>query len=67
MSQDNKEQNLWYTENLDVGQIFCPSKQKSGMHLKNTREYKKGEYIYLPGEAADNIHILSPGKEPFSS
>jgi len=62
MSQDDNEQNLWYTENLNVGQIFCPSKQKNGKHLEETREYKKGEYIYLPGEAADSIYFISSGR-----
>ncbi len=62
MSQENNEQSLWYTEGLNVGQIFCPNKQKNGLHLKNTKEYKKGEYIYLPGESADKIYFISSGR-----
>lgn len=53
---------LWYTENLDVGSIFCPKKQSEGEHKKFMRNYKKGEYIYMPGHDADLIYFLSDGR-----
>lgn len=62
MSESNDSIKLWFTQNLDVGHIFCPSKQNQGQHLKNVKEYKKGEYIYLPGEDADNIYFVSSGR-----
>ncbi len=53
---------LWYTENLDVGSIFCPKKQKSGEHKKYMRNYNKGDYIYMPGHEASLIYFLNDGR-----
>ena len=58
------EQSIWYLENIDVTGIFCPTKSSpdkmDGNHL--VKNYKKGEYIYLPDEHSDKIYFISEGK-----
>lgn len=54
---------LWFLENIDVTNIFCPQKLGAGTMDKHTqKEYKKGEYIYIPNEHADQIYFLSEGR-----
>lgn len=55
-----QEQSLWYLENIDVTGIFCPTKREVNSHEK--RNYKKGEYVYLPDEYADRIFFLTEGQ-----
>ncbi len=54
---------LWFLENIDVTNIFCPQKLGSGAmenHIQKT--FKKGEFIYIPEEQADHIYLLSDGR-----
>ncbi len=54
---------LWFLENIDVTSIFCPQKLGAGVIDKHTqKKYKKGEYIYIPNEHADQIYFLSEGR-----
>lgn len=54
---------LWFLENIDVTSIFCPQKLGTGAMDKHVqRKYKKGEYIYIPNEHADQIYLLSEGR-----
>ena len=54
---------LWFLENIDVTNIFCPQKLGAGAMAKHVqRKYKKGEYIYIPNEHADQIYLLSEGR-----
>ena len=54
---------LWFLENIDVTSIFCPQKIGAGaMYQHAQRKYKKGEYIYIPNEHADQIYLLSEGR-----
>ena len=54
---------LWFLENIDVTSIFCPQKLGGGALNKHIqRKYKKGEYIYIPNEYADQIYLLSEGR-----
>ncbi len=54
---------LWFLENIDVTSIFCPQKLGAGAMDKHVqRNYKKGEYIYIPNEHADQIYLLSEGR-----
>ncbi len=56
-------QSLWYLENIDVTGIFCPKKIRRG-DLENHahKQYKKGEYLYLPDEYSDRIFFLTEGR-----
>ena len=57
-----KDQSLWYLENIDVNGIFCPKKMGEQHHSLNHREFKKGEYIYLPDQSSDKIYFLTSGR-----
>lgn len=54
---------LWFLENINVTNIFCPQKVGSGALDKHTqRKFKKGEYIYIPNEQADCMYLISEGR-----
>jgi CRP/FNR family transcriptional regulator, cyclic AMP receptor protein len=56
-------QSLWYLENIDVTGIFCPQKLGRGdMEQHVHKNFKKGEFIYLPEEHADKIYFLTEGQ-----
>ncbi len=54
---------LWFLENIDVTNIFCPQKLGGGAMENHTQKtFKKGEFIYIPEEQADHIYLLSDGR-----
>ena len=53
---------LWYLENIDMKNIFCPGKMSMQEgHLPST-VYKKGEYIYLQNDDANKIFLITEGR-----
>ncbi len=56
------DQSFWYLENIDVTGIFCSKKLGSVDETHTQREFKKGEYIYLPEEHSDKIFFLTDGR-----
>lgn len=62
-----KDQSLWFLENIDVTGIFCPQKLGSSHDQLYHREFKKGEYIYLPDEHSDRIYFLAEGRVKIGS
>ena len=59
----NKEQSLWFLENIDVTGLFCPNKVDAGDLDQTThREFKKGDYIFLPDEHADKVYFIFEGR-----
>jgi len=53
---------LWYLENLDLNNVFCPIKLGTGALDTHTQKiYKKGSYIYFPDELADKIYFIREG------
>ena len=57
-----KDQNLWYLENIDVTNIFCPKKLEGDVKNHVEKIIKKGEYIYLPEQNADKVFFITEGK-----
>ena len=55
-------QSLWYLENIDVTNVFCPTKMSHAQSSQVHRTFKKGEYIYLPEEHADKIYFINEGQ-----
>lgn len=55
-----KDQALWYLENIDVTGIFCP--KKLGQQSEGDKDYKKGEYIYMPDQSSDKIYFINSGR-----
>jgi CRP-like cAMP-binding protein len=63
----NQNQSLWYLENIDVTNIFCPNKFGAHVHSFDHKTYQKGEYIFLPGEYADKIFFITEGRVKIGS
>ncbi len=57
-----KEQSYWYLENIDVTGIFCPNKLGDFRQGHEPKDYKAGEYIYLPDEYSDTIFFITKGR-----
>ncbi|MGH1435911.1 MAG: Crp/Fnr family transcriptional regulator [Lewinella sp.] len=54
---------LWHLENVDVSGIFCPQKvADGGLDSQTHRNFKRGEYIFLPDEDADKVYFVFEGR-----
>lgn len=54
---------LWFLENVDVSNFFCPQKLDADtLNNQVKKHYKKGEFIYVPEEHADKIFLLTEGR-----
>lgn len=58
----NDQKTLWFLENIDISGIFCPKKMDQTKGSQNQKQFKKGEYIYLPDEHADKVYFLTEGR-----
>lgn len=53
---------LWYFESVNLYNILCPHKVK---HLADKHEYlifRRDQFIYFPGEAAQHIYMIVNGR-----
>lgn len=50
---------IWYLQNVDLHQLFCPVSTGINHHLQ---QFKKGEFIYFPKEQSDKIYFVASGK-----
>ncbi len=57
-----KDQSLWYLENIDVTGIFCPKKLDSHQSSLVHKNFKKGDYIYMPDQSSDKVFFLNEGR-----
>ena len=56
-------QSFWYLENIDVSGLFCPKKMGRGdLDKYSHKDYKKGDYIFLPEESSDKIYFITEGR-----
>lgn len=54
---------LWYIENIDLKNVFCPKKVDMGMlDEKSHPTFEGNQYIYLPDEPAKKIFLISSGR-----
>jgi len=58
----NDGSSLWYLENIDVKDVFCPGKMEAqeGNHPINS--FQKGAYIYVQNDDADKVYFISEGR-----
>lgn len=56
------DESIWYLENIDVSDIFCPEKVDKGDSVHNRKTFKKGEYIYMPDQSSDKIFYIVSGR-----
>jgi CRP-like cAMP-binding protein len=52
---------LWYLENIDVTNIFCPNKLSTSTSVHPNIKVAKGEAIYLPNDKSGSIYFISKG------
>jgi len=57
-----KDQSIWYLENINVNDILCPNKLGQAINDTHLKSFKKGEYIYLPDQAADKLFFINEGR-----
>lgn len=61
-------QSLWYLENIDLSDIFCPMKLANGALDAHTKKvFDKGVHIYFPEEHADKIYFVIEGSVKIGS
>lgn len=58
----NQSQSFWYLENVNLSEILCPTKVSASADEVEHKVFKKGEYIFLPGEFADKIFFIMEGR-----
>ena len=56
------QESLWYLENMDISGLFCSQRMAAAHNSQLHKQFKKGEYIYLPDELADKIYFLIRGR-----
>ena len=56
------DKGIWYFENVNLTNFFCP--RKLGGHMDDTaaKDYKRNEYIYLPEESSNKIYLIVSGQ-----
>jgi len=62
-----QDQSIWYLENIDVSGIFCEDKMGDALDAHSHKIYPKGEYVYLPEQAADKIYFIIEGRVKIGS
>ena len=57
------DQQLWYVENIDLSNLFCPTKVEMGMlNDRNHLSFEANQYVYLPEEPARKIFLINSGR-----
>lgn len=57
------DQQLWFVENIDLQNIFCPKKVDMGMvESKDHLSFEANQYVYLPEEPAKKIFLINSGR-----
>ncbi|MEQ9440370.1 MAG: Crp/Fnr family transcriptional regulator [Cyclobacteriaceae bacterium] len=56
------ETNLWFFEEANFVNIFCPQKIVELDHPIEQGTYQKGEHVYAVGEPAEYIYIIREGR-----
>jgi CRP-like cAMP-binding protein len=52
---------LWYLENIDVTNIFCPNKLLSSLQGDNSMKVAKGDYVYMSHDKSGSIYFITKG------
>jgi CRP/FNR family transcriptional regulator, cyclic AMP receptor protein len=63
----NTQHSFWYLENIDLTDLLCPGKMAAAEQSIDHKSFKKGEYVYLPGEYADKIFFIMEGRVKIGS
>lgn len=63
----NRESNIWYFENVDLYEMFCPHKVPSMNNNHDFHHFKKNEYIYFEDEPSKYIYLIASGRVKIGS
>ncbi|MEO1257278.1 MAG: Crp/Fnr family transcriptional regulator [Bacteroidota bacterium] len=63
----NQSNSYWYLENVDMTEILCPTKLGISTQNIEHKDFRKGDYIFLPGEYADKIFFIMEGRVKIGS
>jgi len=58
----NAESSLWYLENLNMKEVFCPNKMAMQEGHLPELTIKKSQYIYLQNDDAKSIYFIIQGR-----
>ncbi len=58
----NQELSLWYLENIDVSNFFCPKKMGEAMQDEHVKAFNKNDFIFLPNDKNDRIYLIREGQ-----
>ena len=61
------ETELWYFENIDLYNIFCPHKTKKDFDKHHFHSFKKGDYVYFPDETSSHVYLIANGRVKIGS
>ncbi len=57
-----KENGIWFLEEVNLKEYFCPTKGAHETYEKQPkRSYKKGEFIYFSNDTADLVYFIHEG------
>lgn len=57
-----KESQLWYFEDVDLFNVFCPNKQKGISDNHSFLEFGKDDFIYFSQEPSNHIYLIAEGR-----
>ena len=60
--KNDAETRLWFFEEVNFGNIFCPQKIVELEHQIEHRTYQKGDYVYFMGEPPEYVYIVKEGR-----
>ena len=63
----NQLNSYWYLENVDMTEILCPTKLDNSSQNIEHKNFRKGDYVFLPGEYADKIFFIMEGRVKIGS
>ncbi len=53
---------IWFIENVDLFQIFCPHKFSEYAERHTFRAFRKNDFVYLEGDTSDKIYLIASGR-----
>ena len=56
------DKSLWYLENIDMGDIFCPNKMEKNMDHSHLKEFQKNEFVFMVDESSDKVFFIVSGR-----
>lgn len=63
----NTKSDIWYMQNVNMEQLFCPIKLGERRSEMDTRMFKKGEFIYFAQDASNKIYYIESGTVKITS